>query len=200
MLVLWRDTSLICCAAGEDSSTNNSFPPPAEANTGFFSSVFVPSSTLWPLSAFFFSSKHQAEELCPRYRAAASWRNGGCICADRGSVPRGAVRPCSRPRIPHRYQSFLTRSASSQLRTTTSSLACQELIPPENSKPNHSCKLTWLSHGLSQAHLAYLVWVDWSCLEGCRCWVQLLRSALLFPPITKTEKFWKVLSSEETYQ
>lgn len=54
MLVLWRDSSLICCAAGEDFSTNNSFPPPAEANTGFFSSVFVPSSTLWPLSVFCF--------------------------------------------------------------------------------------------------------------------------------------------------
>lgn len=41
-------------------------------------------------------------------------------------MPRGAVRPCSRPRIPHRYESlFLLRSASSHLSLADSSRKLQ---------------------------------------------------------------------------
>lgn len=74
---------------------------------------------LHPITSLFSPiSRHQAEELRPRHRAAAPGRHGGGVGANGGPVPRGAVRPRPRPRVPHRYETSFHRihSARSQLR------------------------------------------------------------------------------------
>lgn len=64
-------------------------------------------------SSLYCLSLHQAEELCPRHRTATPRWHGGGIGANRGSMPRGAVRPCARPRIPHRYETIFHTLAHS---------------------------------------------------------------------------------------
>lgn len=62
----------------------------------------IPGSSLSSIPALLSAINFQAEQLCPGPGAAAAGWAGGGHGAPGEPVPRGALRPHTRPRVPHR--------------------------------------------------------------------------------------------------